>query len=385
LFLPNISSCDIVLPVVRTTTTTGRPNGRNRFLSRSEIDAPDARKGDAVPRVVRTQAVKVRKNSAITRNVREASDRLYEGFLRGRRDEAFAEFVRQTEKDFHFMAGKLFRRWALPESEEPRDVVQTLLAEIARILPKFDPKRARIADFLVWNAFARGKKYTNRQRGAQGDRLPSRHALASSSFASERPETQAEILDRLARRSDLASELDAEAMNEGRDVFARVCRYMTQRERELFARLVDAQGDAEEAAARLLDREPAVARSMRATNVRAARTLFAKVSRDATAIAHALGILTVPAGALTTAMRDAIEEMGERVHRMGLEEAIEDGIEEKQGGGRGEGRGRDEQASGRGAARGSDRRGDGARGPAGGRLAGREGEPARSALRARVA
>lgn len=218
-----------------------------------------------MPRVAVGTLKGLKPGSAISKTVRDAADRLYDAFLRdpnpgkcrcsdcrtqigpkprfhresrtGPFDLAYSEFFKLTAKDFKKMAAKLFRRWPLPEAVEPQDVIQDLHTEIARIMANYDPMRATVAAYLVWNAFARAKKDTNRQRGKVKDKEASIHALVISGLLQPNdngPEHFDDCIDRLAFDSD-SSELDdsAEAMVDSKAKLRRVFRHMTDDDKRL--------------------------------------------------------------------------------------------------------------------------------------------------------
>lgn len=342
----------------------------------------------------RLLAERVRKNSAITRVVREACDRLYDGYLRGDRT-AFERFVQEVDRDVEFMASKIFRRWQMPASEEIADLKQELYTEIVRILPKYDPRRALAADFLVWNAFAKGKKQSNRARcpvddrprservadprGA--DRLPSRCAMSASAYASaDRPETQDEILDRLSRRASLSAELDPESIAASRELLTRICAAMAESDARLYVLLVESYGDVAAAVRGILDRDPSFARGIGAESEDAMTMRFNRAQRAATATAHVLGLIELPSK-ISMRMRDAIEDARARTMEADEDDGDDEGDEEQEGGTRD---GKDSAAGRR------DSTANGSRGVRTIRSAdrgddGRDREPARSVLRARVA
>jgi hypothetical protein len=210
--------------------------------------------------------------SAISKAVRDAADRLYDAFLRdpnpgrcrcsdcgvigpkprfhrelrtGPFDVAYSEFFKATSKDFEKMAAKLFRRWPLPDAVEPQDVVQDLHTEIARIMRGYDPMRATVAAYLVWNAFARAKKDTNRQRGKVKDHEASIHALVISGLLQPNdngPEHFDDCIDRLSFDS-LTLDEPAEAMIDSKAKLRRVFRHMTDDDKRLVRRVIRNAGN----------------------------------------------------------------------------------------------------------------------------------------------
>lgn len=189
--------------------------------------------------------------SSITKTMRDASDRLYDAFLRdpnpskrhGIFDRVYTVFVKATSKEFEKMAAKIYRRWPLPEAVEPQDVMQDLHCEIVRIMKAYRPEKAQVADYLVWNAFARAKKECNRQRGKVKDREQSIHALTISSlthFDSGGGSEQFEdCIDRLAQGSD-ASELDreCESMLDSKNMLRKMRKHLSKQDRRYVYRIV---------------------------------------------------------------------------------------------------------------------------------------------------
>lgn len=160
----------------------------------------------------------------------------------GHFERAYAQFVETTSKEFVKMATKIFRMWSLPEAIEPEDVMQDLHLEIVRIMRSYNPTKATVAAFLIWNAFARAKKECNRQRGKCKDRdKQSMHALVISNFlmmGESGPERFEDCIDRLAVEND-AIELDreCESMLDGKNILRRVREQLSEQDSRYIYRI----------------------------------------------------------------------------------------------------------------------------------------------------
>jgi ribosomal protein L12E/L44/L45/RPP1/RPP2 len=203
-----------------------------------------------MPRVAIGSLKGLKPGSAITKNVRIAADRLYDAFLRdpmpGKRfglfDRAYAEFVKSTEREFEKMALKIFRRWPLPDAVEIADVIQDFHCEIIRIFAQYNPERATVAAFLVWNAFARAKKTTNKQRGAKQDKDPSMFAFVVSGLLKPNesgPEHFDDCIDRLALEND-STDLDTacESMLDSKKLLRRIFKRIPRFQAKIVRRVV---------------------------------------------------------------------------------------------------------------------------------------------------
>jgi len=79
----------------------------------------------------------------------------------------FARFYAITRKEWFSLASSLIRRWRLPPSVDIEDVVQVMLADVHRRVPRWDPERGRsLEDFVVWNACDKAVKWLHRERCA---------------------------------------------------------------------------------------------------------------------------------------------------------------------------------------------------------------------------
>lgn len=231
---------------------------------------------------MRAKIAGLKPGSAITKIVRVAADRLYDAWIRdpnpgkcrctrcaecagcavvanrcaacrnsgrfhqevrtGPFDRAYSDFVATTAKEFEKMAAKIFRRRPLPDAVEQQDVMQDLHCEISRILRKYNPAKATVAAFLVWNAFARAKKETNKQRGKVHDHDASIHALVASSLLMTGDggiESTEDCMDRLSLASDTA-ELDRqyEAMVDSKKQLKRVRSRLSEQDSRYVHRVV---------------------------------------------------------------------------------------------------------------------------------------------------
>jgi hypothetical protein len=152
----------------------------------------------------------------------------------GQFEAEYVKFVVATSKEFEKMATKIYRMWSLPEAIEPQDVIQDLHLEIVRIMKNYNPSKATVAAFLIWNAFARAKKECNRQRGKVKDREQSMHALVVSNFlmaGESGPERFEDCIDRLALESD-SIELDRECeqMLDGKNTLRKVRAHLSEQD-----------------------------------------------------------------------------------------------------------------------------------------------------------
>lgn len=86
------------------------------------------------------------------------------------------DFVRETANDYAKLAKRLYGMWALPNDVEITDVTQELYASTFEHLAKWNPVKAPIGRFLVWNANADTAKILHRLRGAKNGHQQSQHA-----------------------------------------------------------------------------------------------------------------------------------------------------------------------------------------------------------------
>ena len=85
------------------------------------------------------------------------------------------EYVRQTARDYDSLAKRLSGFWSLPRAVEHEDIVQELYLATFDWVRRWDPTRAPIGRFLVFNSMADTKKWLNRQRRARNGSEPSQH------------------------------------------------------------------------------------------------------------------------------------------------------------------------------------------------------------------
>jgi RNA polymerase sigma factor (sigma-70 family) len=96
---------------------------------------------------------------------------------------SFDEFVIRTKSQWRAIAMRLMQRWKCPSDVEVEDVIQEMLMGVHVVLPDYDPSRGKtLAQYAVWNAINRAKKWMHRQRGAlrRDDKSISRHPIAMS-------------------------------------------------------------------------------------------------------------------------------------------------------------------------------------------------------------
>lgn len=118
------------------------------------------------------------------------------------------EFWVRTGPDWQRLGEKLWRayRTKLPETVHPEDLAQEMRLEAARLMPAWDPSLRTLGDFLVWNAYAKARKWLNKQRNAEGQKgsAPSRLAIPASRLSNREPEDKPAptAFDRAASASD---------------------------------------------------------------------------------------------------------------------------------------------------------------------------------------
>lgn len=92
---------------------------------------------------------------------------------------SFAQFRAATRREWELMAASLMRRWECPPAVDLEDVVQELLLNAWRFLPKFEPDRGKtLHQYIVFNAMDKAKKWMHKQRGGGGDSSPGRLAVS---------------------------------------------------------------------------------------------------------------------------------------------------------------------------------------------------------------
>ena len=107
------------------------------------------------------------------------SDRtsLQNELLRYHRGEVtFDAFARTTHKTWVALATQLHRRWKCTPAVSVDDVQQQLLVAAWRCIPKWQPARASLQRFVIYNAYDKAKKWVHKQRNAyrRDDKSPSR-------------------------------------------------------------------------------------------------------------------------------------------------------------------------------------------------------------------
>lgn len=132
-------------------------------------------------------------------------DRLYAGTM------TFARFYETTRPEWEAIAGQLTKRWGHHGSVGQDDLVQEMMAEVAVKLREWDPAKAPLLSYIVFNATAAAKRAIHRARGAcrYSDKAPSRAAQPISSFA--RPGTPALTADDLGEAQP-PNQLDVDAI-----------------------------------------------------------------------------------------------------------------------------------------------------------------------------
>lgn len=98
---------------------------------------------------------------------------------------SFEAFAIATRSQWRRIAVRLMQRWKCPCDVEVDDVIQELLMGVFVVLPDYDETRGKsLAQYAVWNAINRAKKWMHRQRGAlrRDDRSKSRHPIAMSTI-----------------------------------------------------------------------------------------------------------------------------------------------------------------------------------------------------------
>ncbi len=80
---------------------------------------------------------------------------------------AFGVFATATQVDWENLAGSILRRYKVGPDVDIEDVKQELLTACYKYMADFDATRGtQFADFLVFQAMARAKKWVHRARGA---------------------------------------------------------------------------------------------------------------------------------------------------------------------------------------------------------------------------
>lgn len=86
------------------------------------------------------------------------------------------DFVRETANDYAKLAKRLWGMWQLPNDVEVADVAQELYASTFDHIARWNPKKAPIGRFLVWNANADTAKVLHKLRSARNGHEQSQHA-----------------------------------------------------------------------------------------------------------------------------------------------------------------------------------------------------------------
>lgn len=101
----------------------------------------------------------------------------------------FTVFVQLTRPHWRRLSADLHRRWDVPSFVSPEDVEQDMLFAAWQFLERWDPTKADLKSYIVFNASDKAKKRIHKVRGAvlsgQSDRNPSRYEVPETSLARE--------------------------------------------------------------------------------------------------------------------------------------------------------------------------------------------------------
>ena len=111
---------------------------------------------------------------------------------------SFATFTRETWSDWTAIATSLMRRWRAPTSVDTADLIQELLLGAWQSLPKWNPSKAGLKRYVVFQAISAAKTWLHAQRGASKhgnrDRNPGRMPVPSGDLmASELGRTASKV------------------------------------------------------------------------------------------------------------------------------------------------------------------------------------------------
>jgi hypothetical protein len=156
-----------------------------------------------------------------------------------------------------------------------------MLAEAWRRLPEYDPGRGKpLEQFVVWNAVGRAKKWLHARRSAlrRDDRAPSRHDICLSSLDED-----------AARRLEPSHCPDLEGdVDRSRSAAGLPDRMESSLDRALLEALIEARGDVDAAARRLMG-SPSRRWLFRIDGESVARSEIRRVMRGAAALSSTGG------------------------------------------------------------------------------------------------
>lgn len=134
------------------------------------------------------------------------------GWLRALREGhvTFERFYTGTYRDWERMGGRLMSRWQVPQGVELQDVIQELMIGAWICLPKYEPGRASLVRFCVYNAMDRAKRWMHQQRNAlrRSDRNPGRYPSTGWDRGDGSKRPLEDLLHDPAPRPDEAVELN---------------------------------------------------------------------------------------------------------------------------------------------------------------------------------
>lgn len=104
-----------------------------------------------------------------------------------RGDITFGRFVVATRKTWRALATHLLGRWKAPPGVSVEDMEQELLLACWRVIPKWEPGKAALVRFVVYNCCDKAKKWLHKQRNAyrRDDKSPSRFPTSLAALGLE--------------------------------------------------------------------------------------------------------------------------------------------------------------------------------------------------------
>lgn len=100
---------------------------------------------------------------------------------------SFDTMARLTHKTWVALATQLLGRWKCSAAVSVEDVQQQLLLAVWRCIPKWNPSKAELHRYVIYNAYDKAKKWVHKQRNAyrRDDKSPARVPVALASLGLE--------------------------------------------------------------------------------------------------------------------------------------------------------------------------------------------------------
>jgi DNA-directed RNA polymerase specialized sigma24 family protein len=109
----------------------------------------------------------------------------------------FQQFYRLTKPEWSRMATSLHKQWKLPPAVSADDVEQEMLKAAWRALPRWNPRKAPLVRFVVFEAHDKAVKWIHKQRGCNlhTRKGPSQYAWCIATLARDGEDGGSRVLE----------------------------------------------------------------------------------------------------------------------------------------------------------------------------------------------